>query len=107
MSRLRSSKLRQLGGACALGLYFLFAMWRADGISVEDTPEDSFLGLLAGASLAFVAGWFALPALAQRIGPPAAQRRSQAHRKRREAERRTGRDRRNAEQRAPDAEGPP
>jgi uncharacterized membrane protein YccC len=97
MARLRTSKLQQLGGAAGLGLYFLFAMWRADGISVEDTPEGSFFGVLFGAIVAFAIGWFALPALASRIGPQAARRRSEQSRKRRERERRSGRDRRSAD----------
>lgn len=98
MARLRTSKLQQLGGAAGLGVYFLFAMWRADGISVEDTSEGSFFGVLFGAAISFVIGWFALPALANRIGPQAARRRSE-QRRRRERERRSGGDRRSAERR--------
>jgi len=89
MARLRTSKLQQLGGAAGLGVYFLFALWRADGLSVEDTPEGSFLGVLVGAAIAFVIGWFALPALATRIGPQAARRRSEQSRRRREQQRRS------------------
>ena len=77
MARLRTSKLQQLGGAAGLGVYFLFAMWRAGGSSVEDTAEGSFFGVLIGAAVAFVVGWFALPAPASRIGPQAARRRSE------------------------------
>lgn len=106
MARLRTSKLQQLGGAAGLGVYFLFAMWRADGISVEDTSEGSFFGVLLGAALSFVIGWFALPALANRIGPQAARRRSEQSRRRREAERRSGRDRRGTERRSAEPPGP-
>jgi uncharacterized membrane protein YccC len=107
MARLRTSKLQQLGGAAGLGVYFLFAMWRADGISVEDTSEGSFFGVLLGAAISFVIGWFALPALANRIGPQAARRRSEQNRKRRDRERRSGRDRRGNERRSAEPPAPP
>jgi uncharacterized membrane protein YccC len=108
MARLRTSKLQQLGGAAALIIYFLFAMAVSTGGRGESMQEDSFLGLLVGAVIAFAAGWFALPALANRIGPKAERRRSERNRRRHEAERRIGRERRSGrDRRAPDAEGPP